>query len=61
MTTKEALTRGSCRFCSQSCMDDTPEDFNCFDDGCEYECCGCGVCRDPDNCSCTGKGYTWHQ
>jgi hypothetical protein len=35
-------------------------EFDCFDDGCRFECCGCGVCTAPERCECTGKGWTWH-
>jgi hypothetical protein len=54
--------RGLHRVCGQDCIDlfaRAPE-FNCFDDGCEYECCGCGRCCAPAQCSATGKGYVCH-
>lgn len=44
----------------RECASERGADFNCFFDGCEFECCCCGVCTNPEKCSATGKGYVWH-
>ena len=48
--------------CADDCADllRSHPDFDCFDDGCQMECCGCGRCCDPARCADTGKGYSWH-
>lgn len=47
-------------YCDECIKEEHNPDADCFYDGCENECCGCGVCCDPPSCSCTGKGYVWH-
>lgn len=48
--------------CSNECKEvlDKNPDFDCFDDGCEYECCACGACSNIEKCPETGKGLVWH-
>lgn len=49
--------------CAEECVDvlKANPDFNCFHDGCAFECCACGRCSNPKHCSASGKGYSWHQ
>lgn len=47
-------------FCSDECAERTPEGFDCFDDGCPYECCGCGSCTNEAECPASGRGLAWH-
>jgi hypothetical protein len=52
--------RGEHLYCSKQCEVETPPEFDCFDDGCPFECCGCGDCSNETACPNTGKGYAWH-
>lgn len=55
-----SIVHGIHVFCSDECAEGCGPDFDCFDDGCAFECCGCGSCRNPAHCPDTGKGYAWH-
>jgi hypothetical protein len=49
-------------FCSEDCLKilEHNPNFDCFHDGCSFECCACGSCSNQAECPETGQGLTWH-